>query len=79
MTIEQWRLLRPGDVVLDGAHGHARRKIFSITRVSGTRGQGLKTRVCLTCTNLKQSNAKTHIFVSDELGSRRFHFPEASP
>jgi hypothetical protein len=75
VTPEQWRLIRAGDTILDGNHRMARRKIFEIKRIRGQRGQGLKTRVVITCTNLKSQSSPTHIFVSDELGCARFHLP----
>lgn len=45
--------------------------MFGVRRISGTRGQGNKTRVTITCENLK-SGGHTHIFVSDEIGMKRF-------
>lgn len=72
MTIFEFKGLRVGDVLLDGNHRRARRKIYAIKRVSGTRGQGTKTRVAITCTNLKSNGSRTIIFVSDEIGSARF-------
>ncbi len=74
MTIEQFRLLRKGDTILDGNHRNAARKILNIKRIHGKRGQGYKTRVVITCTNLKSPSSPTHIFVSDEIGSARFSF-----
>lgn len=72
MTLERWKALAAGDVLIDENMGGREREVFSVRRISGTRGQGNKTRVCLVVTNLKSHLTRTTIFVSDELGLRRF-------
>lgn len=75
MTTTEFQALRPGDVVVDTHHGWQVRKIYKISRVSGTRGQccGM-VRVGMTVTNLKQYGAKTIIFTSDHRGPERFEW-----
>lgn len=72
MTLEQFRLLRPGDVVLDLAHGRARRKIHEIRKHRGKHTQRGLTRYSLVVDNLKQSGQTTIIFVSENTGPVRF-------
>jgi len=75
MTVEQFKLLRAGDVVVDLASSRRTRKIHKVSRVHGRNGQAGKTRVGLTVDNLKSNGKTTIIFVSDETGALRFEFP----
>ena len=75
VTVEQFKLLRAGDVVVDLASSRRTRKIHKVSRVHGRHGQAGKTRVGLTVDNLKSNGKTTIIFVSDETGALRFEFP----
>jgi hypothetical protein len=77
VTLERWQAVKAGDVLIDHHASDARREVFRIRRVSGTRGQRPDdVRVCLVCTNLKSTKSSTTLFTSDNLGPHRFDIAE---
>lgn len=84
MTLEQWKALKPGDVVIDRAFPiddkvGQRRKIFRVTRRE-VYASGNPCRVTnLEVSSLKQTSRRTILTASDRIGPSRFDLVEPDP
>ncbi len=72
MTQQEWIELEIGDVIVDLKCGGAKRRVFSVSRVSGKKGQRGNTRVMIHVPNLKSTGSLTILCNAEDIGGKRF-------
>jgi hypothetical protein len=77
MTKDEWLTVEVGDVLIEAASG-GRREALSVSRVSGKRGQGGKTRTTVTVPSMRGVGRTTLLINTEDIGGVRWRLERAS-